>query len=121
MHDSILARGMGVSHGSASGTVATSTAQAEWFWENRVPYILVLPYTEPEHVTWIARSMGVVVAGGGPLCHAAITARTWRKPCVCSLPTLEFIDGDAHINGCEARFISIDGKNGEVFLPQNRE
>jgi phosphohistidine swiveling domain-containing protein len=44
--------------------------------------ILVTGMTRPEFVPLIKRASGVITDAGGVLCHAAITARELKKPCV---------------------------------------
>jgi len=44
--------------------------------------ILVTGMTRPEFIALFSKASGVITDGGGILCHAAITARELKKPCI---------------------------------------
>jgi phosphohistidine swiveling domain-containing protein len=58
--------------------------------------ILVTQMTNPKYSPAIERSLAVVTDEGGTLCHAAITARELKKPCIIGtkIATQVLKDGD---------------------------
>lgn len=44
--------------------------------------IIVTPMTEPDSISAVKKSKGVITDRGGVLCHAAIVCREIKKPCV---------------------------------------
>jgi phosphohistidine swiveling domain-containing protein len=58
--------------------------------------ILVTGMTRPEFIPFLEKASAIVTDAGGVLCHAAITAREMRKPCVVGTEsaTKIFQDGD---------------------------
>jgi phosphoenolpyruvate synthase/pyruvate phosphate dikinase len=69
--------------------------------------ILVTGMTRPEFVPFIEKASAIVTDAGGVLCHAAITAREMKKPCIVGTETATkmFQDGD---------FIEVDAIQGVV-------
>lgn len=100
-----IARGTGASPGVATGRVAT-TVDAAVRMAADGPVILVRPETSPLDLRGLAAAAGVVTARGGPASHAAVVARSMRKPAVVGVDlALE-----------EGTLVTIDGTGGEVVL-----
>ncbi len=58
--------------------------------------ILVTGMTRPEFLPLVQKSSAIITESGGILCHAAITARELKKPCIVGVPEITKIlkDGD---------------------------
>ena len=71
--------------------------------------ILVASMTRPEYLSYIKLSSAFITDAGGMLCHAAITAREIKKPCIVGLESATKIikSGD---------LIEIDADNGIVRI-----
>ncbi|MEK6854982.1 MAG: PEP/pyruvate-binding domain-containing protein [Nanoarchaeota archaeon] len=71
--------------------------------------ILVTQMTNPKYLSAIKIALGVVTDQGGTLCHAAITARELKKPCVIAtkIATKVLKDGD---------LIELDANKGVVRI-----
>ncbi len=69
--------------------------------------ILVSGMTRPEFLLLMKKASGFVTDGGGILCHAAITARELKKPCIIGTVTATKLlkDGD---------FVEVDANKGIV-------
>jgi len=82
----VVARGRSAVHGCITGRahVALTPMQIEELCEGDV---LVTGMTNPEATPAIGRSCAVVTDRGGILCHAAIVARQYGKPCVVGTKT----------------------------------
>ncbi len=71
--------------------------------------ILVTGMTEPEYLPLMKKARAFVTDGGGLLCHAAITARELKKPCMIGTKNATKIlkDGD---------LVEVDAENGVVNI-----
>jgi pyruvate,orthophosphate dikinase len=116
----VLARGLNVSPGAATGVIALDADLAErWAKEGR-EVLLVRPETKPDDVHGMLSAEGILTSSGGRTSHAALVARQFGKPAVVGASELS-IDlrarlmwvGDLEIR--EGEWISIDGTTGEVF------
>ncbi len=108
--------GLGVSSGSAQGSAYLLRTTAG---VSSVPpgAVLVCGAAKPEYMPAIARSVAIVSADGGMLCHMAIVARELGKPCVVGIhDALErFIDGEKLYVDGDAGFIrKLTGTNEEM-------
>jgi pyruvate,orthophosphate dikinase len=120
----VIARGLNVSPGAATGVVAFDPDLAErWAKESKRDVVLVRPETKPDDVHGMLAAKGTLTSSGGRTSHAALVARQFGKPAVVGASALE-IDlgartmrvGDIEIH--EGEWVSIDGTTGEVFLGQ---
>ena len=118
----LLAGGLNVSPGAATGMIAFTANLAEtWAKKERKKVIMVRPETRPDDVHGMLAAEGILTSRGGRTSHAALVARQFGKPAVVGAAALD-IDpnqhlmtvGDQVIN--EGDWISIDGTTGEVFL-----
>ncbi len=117
----LLATGLNVSPGAASGILAFDADTAEaWGAKERKAVIMVRPETKPDDVHGMLAARGILTSRGGRTSHAALVARQFGKPAVVGVSAMEvdpekrefaiggrvFREGDA---------VSIDGTTGEVF------
>ncbi len=118
----VIARGLNVSPGAATGVVAFDPDLAErWAKEGKRDVLLVRPETKPDDVHGMLAAKGTLTSSGGRTSHAALVARQFGKPAVVGASELD-IDlvardmsvGDDVIH--EGEWVSIDGTTGEVFI-----
>jgi len=117
----VIARGLNVSPGAASGVVAFDPDLAErWAKEGDRDVLLVRPETKPDDVHGMLAAKGTLTSSGGRTSHAALVARQFGKPAVVGasalsidLATRVMSAGDLEVS--EGEWISIDGTTGEVF------
>jgi pyruvate,orthophosphate dikinase len=118
----VLAWGLNVSPGAATGVVAFDPDLAErWAKEGGKDVLLVRPETKPDDVHGMLAARGILTSSGGRTSHAALVARQFGKPAVVGAQDLN-IDigarsmtvGDQTIN--EGDWMSIDGTTGQVFV-----
>ena len=118
--DAPLARGLAASAGVASGPVVFDADQAVLSARSGVPAILLRTTTDPRDVSGMAASAGIVTSRGGLTSHAAVVARSIRKPCITAAMKLE-IDESAGSCRIAGRLISagdvltIDGRTGFIY------
>ncbi|MFY0563471.1 pyruvate, phosphate dikinase [Archangium lansingense] len=117
----LLATGLNVSPGAASGVVALDADTAErWSKEEKKAVIMVRPETRPDDVHGMLAAQGILTSRGGRTSHAALVARQFGKPAVVGVSELE-VDGEKRQLTVAGRVIregdtlSIDGTTGEVF------
>jgi len=116
----LFTRGLGACPGVAAGRVATTADNAVRMGG---PVILVRPHTSPLDMHGLAAATGVVTATGGPASHAAVVARSMRKPAVVAATGLTVDTGAIHAGGrtiAEGTLVTIDGTGGEVVLGSPR-
>jgi pyruvate,orthophosphate dikinase len=118
----VIARGLNVSPGAATGVVAFDPDLAErWTKESKRDVLLVRPETKPDDVHGMLAAQGTLTSSGGRTSHAALVARQFGKPAVVGASALDIdlvarvmtVD-DVEIH--EGEWISIDGTTGEVFI-----
>jgi pyruvate,orthophosphate dikinase len=118
----VIARGLNVSPGAATGIVAFDPDLAErWVKESKREVLLVRPETKPDDVHGMLAAEGTLTSSGGRTSHAALVARQFGKPAVVGASALNIDLGarlmtvdDTEIH--EGEWISIDGTTGEVFV-----
>ncbi|HUQ61508.1 PEP/pyruvate-binding domain-containing protein [Lentzea sp.] len=118
----VVARGLGVCPGVATGRVAL-TADSAVRMAVDGPVVLVRPETSPEDIRGLAAATGVVTARGGPASHAAVVARSMGKPAVVGVADLVVGAGTATFGELElstGTVVTIDGTSGEVALGSPR-
>ena len=120
----VIARGLNVSPGAATGVVAFDPDLAErWAKESKRDVLLVRPETKPDDVHGMLAAKGILTSSGGRTSHAALVARQFGKPAVVGasalaidLRTRVLTVGEMEIK--EGEWLSIDGTTGEVFAGQ---
>ena len=117
----VIAKGLNVSPGAATGVVAFDPDLAErWAQDDKRDVLLVRPETKPDDVHGMLAAKGILTSSGGRTSHAALVARQFGKPAVVGASELE-IDlrkRTMKVAGEEVQegdWISIDGTTGEVF------
>ncbi|MDH3656194.1 MAG: pyruvate, phosphate dikinase [Myxococcales bacterium] len=117
----VIAVGLNVSPGAATGVVAFDPDLAErWAKESKRDVLLVRPETKPDDVHGMLAAKGILTSSGGRTSHAALVARQFGKPAVVGaselsidLGTRVMTVGQQEVR--EGDWISIDGTTGEVF------
>ena len=117
----LLAKGLNVSPGAATGVVAFDADLAvKWAAENK-NVIMVRPETKPDDVHGMLAAKGILTSRGGRTSHAALVARQFGKPAIVGVNELEIdllhrrmLVGENIVE--EGEVISIDGNSGEVFV-----
>ncbi|MGZ3145792.1 PEP/pyruvate-binding domain-containing protein [Lentzea chajnantorensis] len=102
----VVARGVGVCPGVATGQVALTSDDAVRRAAGG-PVVLLRPETSPDDIRGLAVAAGVVTARGGPASHAAVVARSMGKPAVVGAGELTLAAGVV---------VTLDGTSGEVVL-----
>jgi pyruvate, orthophosphate dikinase len=77
--------------------------------EKNFGWIFYAPETSPEHAPIMIKTHAFVTGNGGFTSHAAILARSWKKPCVVGVGeenALQFESG---------KIITVDASNGHVY------
>ncbi|SFR04370.1 pyruvate, orthophosphate dikinase [Lentzea waywayandensis] len=114
----VIARGLGVCPGVASGRVAVTADEAVRMSADG-PVVLVRPETSPDDIRGLGAATGIVTARGGPASHAAVVARSMGKPAVVGVADL-VVGADSVMVGERVvgvgESITIDGTGGEVAL-----
>jgi pyruvate,orthophosphate dikinase len=120
----LLATGLNVSPGAASGVVVFDADTAErWSKEEKKAVIMVRPETKPDDVHGMLAARGILTSRGGRTSHAALVARQFGKPAVVGVSAME-VDLDKRQLTVAGRVlregdtVSLDGTTGEVFAGQ---
>ena len=113
-----IGKGLAVSPGVATGQIAFDPDRALEMAEDGLDVILVRHETSPEDVHGMGVAKGILTTLGGMMSHAAVVARAWGIPAVCSMEDVT-LDADAlHCAGKtyrEGDVLSLDGQTGLVF------
>jgi len=115
------ARGVGVSHGIASGTVVLSAADAVAARAAGRPPVLVLDESRPEDLDGLLAAGAVVTGLGGYTSHAALVTRGLGVPCVTGLHDARVERGTRLLLGDGTAIgagdgITVDGSAGLIYL-----
>ena len=117
----LIANGLNVSPGAASGVLAFDADTAErWGVKEKKAVIMVRPETKPDAVHGMLAARGILTSRGGRTSHAALVARQLGKPAVVGVLALE-VDAERRqftIGGRifrEGDAVSVDGTTGDVF------
>ncbi len=117
----LLTTGMGASPGAAVGKVVFDSATAVEWQARGEDVILVRRETNPDDLSGMIASAGILTSRGGKTSHAAVVARGMGKTCVCGAEELEV---DVHGRTLhapdgsqitEGEVLSIDGTTGAVY------
>jgi pyruvate,orthophosphate dikinase len=117
----LLATGLNVSPGAASGVLAFDADTAErWGVQERKSVIMVRQETKPDDVHGMLAAKGILTSRGGRTSHAALVARQFGKPAVVGVSAMdvdpekrEFTIGGRVFREGDA--VSVDGTTGDVF------
>jgi pyruvate,orthophosphate dikinase len=123
LSSSYLSSGIGVGGGALSGRVVFDLDEIKEFREKdpSAHLILVRSDTVPEDIRHISAADGLLTARGGSTSHASIIANRLGKTCIVGCNNLVVWE---HKKRCRLKkhiiksgdFLSIDGRNGSVFL-----
>lgn len=123
LNESKLGTGIGVSGGALSGRIVFDVDDIKEFKqkEPQVPVILVRADTVPDDIVHIASSDGLLTARGGSTSHASIIATKLGKTCVVGFSRMIVYQNEKKCRIGKkilkkGDFISIDGRNGMVYL-----
>jgi pyruvate,orthophosphate dikinase len=119
----LVASGLNVSPGGATGQLAFDANTAERWAKEKREVILIRAETKPDDVHGLLAARGVLTSRGGRTSHAALVARQFGKPAVVGVLALE-VDAERRVAEVkrspvklkEGDWVSIDGTTGEVFL-----
>ncbi|MGA9620488.1 PEP/pyruvate-binding domain-containing protein [Methanoregula sp.] len=117
--ESPLATGISASMGVASGKIALSAEHAIELSKNS-PVIMVRETANPDDISGIGASLGILTVRGARTSHAAVVARQMGKVCivscgelkidlarrVCAFPGRDLYEGD---------YITLDGQSGQIY------
>jgi pyruvate, orthophosphate dikinase len=103
----LLAKGLPVSPGVASGRAYSDVDEALDAAEQGQDVILVRTFTSPDDVQGMLAARGVVTEIGGATSHAAVVSREIGRPAVVGC-------GEGVVEALRGKLITIDGTEGEV-------
>ncbi len=117
----VLASGLGVSPGAASGLIVFTAEDAARMKARGRHCILVVTETGPTDIEGMRAATGILTARGGMTSHAGVVARITGKPCVAGVRSLSvnLAELTCRIGSREFRAgdrITIDGTDGSVYL-----
>ncbi|MEN2994683.1 MAG: PEP/pyruvate-binding domain-containing protein [Thermodesulfovibrio sp.] len=123
LNESRLGTGIGVCGGAISGRIVFDVDDIKEFkqQEPHVPVILVRADTVPDDIVHIASADGILTARGGSTSHASIIATKLGKTCVVGFSKMIVYQAEKKCRIGKKMlkkgdFISIDGRNGMVYL-----
>lgn len=117
----ILASGLGVSPGAASGVIVFNAEDAARMKARGRHCILVVTETGPTDIEGMRAATGILTARGGMTSHAGVVARITGKPCVAGVRSLSVNQAELTCKIGKREFrqgdrITIDGSDGSVYL-----
>ena len=119
-----IATGLAVSPGVGTGALCCDADRAAELAAAGVAVVLARPETSPSDVHGMVASAGLVTTLGGMVSHAAVVARGWAIPAVCSLVGAEVeAMGIRTATGffAEGETVTVDGTNGALYAGDIRE
>jgi pyruvate,orthophosphate dikinase len=114
-----VGHGLAVSPGVGAGVVCCDADRAAERAAAGTPVVLVRPETSPSDVHGMVASAALVTTTGGMVSHAAVVARGWAIPAVCSLENARVDGNGLTLNGhfiAEGETITVDGGSGNLYL-----
>lgn len=117
----VIARGLPVSPGAASGKVALATSEVVAFSQRGEAAILVREEIGPQDIDALCAAHAVVTSRGGMASNAAVVARSMGLPCVAGVRAMrvDLNKGLLAVNEVAVRsgeVVTVDGSTGEVVL-----
>jgi pyruvate,orthophosphate dikinase len=113
-----IGRGLAVSPGVGAGVLCCDAGRAASLAARGVSVVLARPETSPADVHGMVAAAGLVTTTGGVVSHAAVVARGWAIPAVCSLQDA-VVEEDALVVGgrriAEGEWVTVDGTRGLLF------
>ncbi len=123
-HSTPLAWGLAVSPGVGAGLLCCDSNRAAEWAANGKSVILARPETSPSDVHGMVASAGLVTTLGGMVSHAAVVARGWAIPAICSLTNAVVESDGLHAGSVivhEGDMVTVDGTTGNLYLGDCRE
>ena len=119
-----IATGLAVSPGVGAGALCCDAGRAAELAAAGRAVILARPETSPADVHGMVASAGLVTTLGGMVSHAAVVARGWAIPAVCSL-----LDASVEAGGlrtpagffAEGETVTVDGSTGNLYAGDIRD
>lgn len=117
----VLASGLGVSPGAASGMIVFTAEDAARMKARGRHCILVVTETGPNDIEGMRAATGILTARGGMTSHAAVIARITGRPCVAGVRNLSVDAADMSCRIGDRVFrmgdrLTVDGSDGNVYL-----
>jgi len=119
-----LGKGLAASPGVGAGVLVLSADRAAELAAEGTAVILATQETSPSDVHGMAASAGLVTTMGGVMSHAAVVARGWAIPAVCSVENASFESGGLRIGDTvlpDGELVTVDGTGGRLFLGDQRD
>ncbi len=119
-----VGHGLAASPGVGAGLLCFDADRAAEMAAEGKAVVLARPETSPSDVHGMAASVALVTTLGGIMSHAAVVARGWAIPAVCSLNDSSFEAGSLRIGRvsiAEGESVTVDGGAGAVYLGDQRE
>src|SRR4030042_2969096 len=127
LSSSYLSSGIGVGGGALSGRVVFDLDEIRELREKEpsTPLILIRSDTVPDDIRHISSADGLLTARGGSTSHASIIANRLGKTCVVGCSKLTVLENEKRckLNRRMVKagdFLSIDGRNGSVYIGSHR-
>jgi len=104
----VLASGLGVSHGIGVGKVVSDADEAERRAHDGEDVVLATATTSPDDVHGMLVARAVITEQGGSTSHAAVVGRALGLPSVvgCGIGTVTSLHGQT---------VTVDGENGKIY------
>ena len=119
-----LGRGLAASPGVGCGQLCFDPDRAAELAGTGTAVVLAREETSPADVHGIMAASALITTLGGLASHAAVVARSWAIPALCSLEDAVFEDGGLRIGSQllpGATVVTVDGTTGTVFAGDQRE
>lgn len=119
-----MGSGLAASPGVGAGILCFEASRAAELGAEGHAIVLARPETSPSDVHGMAAAAALVTTLGGIMSHAAVVARGWAIPAVCSLEGATFEAGGLRVGDlviAEGETVTVDGGSGRLFLGDQRE
>jgi pyruvate,orthophosphate dikinase len=113
-----VGEGLAVSPGVGAGVLCCDADRAAALAAQGTPVVLARPETSPADVHGMVAAAGLVTTTGGVVSHAAVVARGWAIPAICSLRDAVVEPDGLTVGGrriAEGEWVTIDGTRGLLF------
>lgn len=119
-----LARGLAASPGVGCGQLCFDPDRAAELSGSGTAVVLAREETSPTDVHGMMAASALITTLGGLASHAAVVARSWAIPAVCSLEDAVFEAGGLRVGSevlPEGAVVTVDGSTGSVYAGDQRE
>ncbi|PLW81782.1 pyruvate, phosphate dikinase [Kineobactrum sediminis] len=104
----VLASGLGVSHGIGVGTVVSDADEAERRAHTGEDVVLATATTSPDDVHGMLVARAVITEQGGSTSHAAVVGRALGLPSVVGC-------GVGAVTALHGQLVTVDGEHGKIY------